>query len=199
VLPQLSEPPQPSGGLPQLAPSAAHVVLVHPHWYGVPPPPQVWGAVHAPPQLRVPPQPSGGLPQLAPSAAHVVLTHAPMPHWFGLPFPVPDPPPQTSGAWHVPQSSMLPHPSDSVPHVAPRAAQVVGVQPHTFGTPPPPHVSTAPHAFGSHVITVPHAFVSVPQSSGAGQELKSGAQPHTFGVPPPPHVCGAAHGGPQLI
>ena len=64
------------------------------HWavpqtFGVPPPPQVCGRVHAP-QSRVPPQPSAIIPQFAPSAAHVVgeqhvpndfllpLTHTPL-------------------------------------------------------------------------------------------------------------------------
>jgi hypothetical protein len=43
-VPQLSRLPQPSGGVPQLAPSAAHVVGVQlppPHWLATPLPPQV--------------------------------------------------------------------------------------------------------------------------------------------------------------
>ena len=42
-----------------------------PQTFGVPPPPQVCGAVQEP-QLKVPPQPSGMLPQLSPWAAQVV-------------------------------------------------------------------------------------------------------------------------------
>jgi hypothetical protein len=41
------------------------------------------------------------------------------------------------------QFSVPPHPSVVLPHVIPCFAQVVGVQPHTFGVPPPPHVSYA--------------------------------------------------------
>jgi hypothetical protein len=41
---------------------------------GVPPPPQVWGAVHVP-QVSVPPHPSAIVPQFAPFAAHVVGVH----------------------------------------------------------------------------------------------------------------------------
>ena len=45
------------------------------------------------------------------------------PQTFGVP-----PPPQVSGAGHEPQSSMQPHPSETVPQSLPCAAQVVRVQ-----------------------------------------------------------------------
>jgi hypothetical protein len=64
-VPQVSVPPQPSETVPQVAPCAAHVVGVQPHWPGVPPPPQVWGAGQVP-QSTVPPQPSGAVPQVCP-------------------------------------------------------------------------------------------------------------------------------------
>jgi hypothetical protein len=57
--------------LPQLVPSAAHVVGTHSHTLLAPqasPAPQV-------PQFSVPPQPSPTLPQAAPSAAQVVGVH----------------------------------------------------------------------------------------------------------------------------
>jgi hypothetical protein len=64
-------PPQPSSTwLPQSFVGAGGQALrVHPQTFGVPPPPQVLGDVHAP-QFTVPPQPSGTVPQLSP-AGHV--------------------------------------------------------------------------------------------------------------------------------
>lgn len=50
-------PPQPSGGVPQVMPSAAQVVFVQPQTFGVPPPPHVSVPEHEP-QSMVPPQPS---------------------------------------------------------------------------------------------------------------------------------------------
>jgi hypothetical protein len=78
-LPQFRVPPQPSLTLPQLAPAAAHVTGVQPHWFGVPPPPHDSGALHEP-QLRAFPQPSETVPQSAPSSAQVFGVHGPTPH-----------------------------------------------------------------------------------------------------------------------
>jgi hypothetical protein len=47
---------------PQFLFSALQVVLVQPHTFWVPPPPQLSGAAQAP-QLRLPPQPSEMDPQ----------------------------------------------------------------------------------------------------------------------------------------
>lgn len=49
-------PPHPSGMLPQVSPwlPAAHPFTEHPHWFAVPAPPHVWGALQVP-QLTVPP------------------------------------------------------------------------------------------------------------------------------------------------
>jgi hypothetical protein len=47
---------------------------------------------------------------------------------------------EAAAHWTVLQSSIPPQPSEIVPQVAPCAAQVVGVQPHTIGFPPPPQV-----------------------------------------------------------
>ena len=70
---------------------------MQPHTLGVPPPPQVWGAVQAP-QSRVPPQPSEGAPQSLPAAAQVVGVQTLPPQTFGVP-----PPPQICGAGQAPQ------------------------------------------------------------------------------------------------
>jgi hypothetical protein len=55
---------------------------------------------------------------------------------------------------HVPQFNVPPQPFEIVPQFAPCAWHVVGTQPHTFGVPPPPHVSEPVHD---------------PQLSGCGQ------------------------------
>jgi hypothetical protein len=44
----------------------------------------------------------------------------------------------SGGSTPVPQSRVPPHPSGIVPHCV--GWQVVGVQPHWLGVPPPPHV-----------------------------------------------------------
>ena len=85
------------------------------------------------------------------------------------------------------QSRVPPQPSEIVPPDAPWAAHVVGVQPQTFGVPPPPHV------FGA--VQVPQLNVP-PQPSGTEPQLFPaghvviGVQPQTFGVPPPPQLLG---------
>jgi hypothetical protein len=69
----MTMPPQPSATGPQLAPAWAQVLGVQgmpPHTLGLPPPPQVWGAVQSP-QLMMPPQPSPMGPQLALTSAQV--------------------------------------------------------------------------------------------------------------------------------
>jgi hypothetical protein len=77
-VPQASWPPQPSGGVPQVSPSAWHVVLVHPHWFGVPVPPHASGAVHAPvPHTTTPPHPS------------LIWPQSRLPQVFGVQAPVP--------------------------------------------------------------------------------------------------------------
>ena len=54
----------------------------------------------------------------------------------------------------LPQSRMLPHPSEAGPHIRFKAWQVFGEQvdiPHTFGAPPPPQ--TCPDAQSPQWIT----------------------------------------------
>jgi hypothetical protein len=79
-----------------------------PHLYGVPPPPQVAGAVHVP-QLMTLPQPSPIEPHSAPNAAQVVGVQVP--------------------PLHGGQLSSPPHPSPCGPHLP---VQVSGVH---VGTP----------------------------------------------------------------
>ena len=82
--------------------------VVLPQTPGVPPPPQLSGALHEP-QLRTPPQPSAHEPQFFPSAAQVVGVQEEPAH---LP-----PVPQVCPAGHVPQLAMVPpQPSGAGPH-----------------------------------------------------------------------------------
>jgi hypothetical protein len=62
----------------------------------------------------------------------------PLPHWLAVP-----PPPQVSGATHVPHWMIPPQPSATGPQFAPSCWHVSGVhcgEPHWFEVPPPPHV-----------------------------------------------------------
>jgi hypothetical protein len=83
--------------------------------------------VHVPHAID-PPHPSG-------TVAQFFVPHDPVgvqPHTPEVPHVVP--------AAHVPHDNVPPHPSGQLPHVLPSVVQLVGVHPHTFGTPPPPHV-----------------------------------------------------------
>jgi hypothetical protein len=71
---------------PQILPVHAAPLSVHPHTFGVPPPPHVSGAVHVP-QSSVLPQRSSIDPQFKPNSAHVTAKvqappaqHCPAPH-----------------------------------------------------------------------------------------------------------------------
>src|SRR4051794_11761679 len=80
------------------------------------------------PQLGVrPPQPSPCWPQFAPRSLHESGLHPP-PHTPRTP-----PPPQVPAS-HVPQSSVLPQPSDARPHIRFWLAQVRALQFCTGGT-----------------------------------------------------------------
>jgi hypothetical protein len=101
--------------------------VVPPQVLGTPPPPQVCGGVQVPHVTR-PPQPSAigphdPTPPLGKSlhcfGVHLVLP----PQTLALP-----PPPQVSGAVHVPHWRRPPHPSPTGPQVVPALAQVRGVQ-----------------------------------------------------------------------
>jgi hypothetical protein len=129
-----------------------------------------------------------------------------LPQTLGTP-----PPPQMSGAAHVPQFRAPPQPSPMGPQFAPRSAHVRGlhvmlpsatppsgemyVTPQTLAVPPPPHVCPAAQ---------PPQFRMPPQPSPIGPQFApavahvSGVQPptelpQTLGVPAPPQMSGFAH------
>ncbi len=122
ALPQLSVPETE----PQFAPWATQKEEsgsgVHPQTFGVPPPPQVCGAEHAP-QFRTSLQPSEISPQLTPAFVHVVGVQVPTPHTFGMP-----PAPHVWPPGHAPQERTTPH-----------AAVTTGSRPQFF--PREPHVA----------------------------------------------------------
>jgi hypothetical protein len=99
-----------------------------PHRLGVPPPPQMYGALHVPQSSR-PPQPSPTAPQFAPTSVQLRGVHAaPLSPTYGLPQTLgTPPPPQMYGALHAPQSSKPPQPSPTGPQFAPTSAHVRGV------------------------------------------------------------------------
>jgi hypothetical protein len=143
-----------------------------PHMPG-PPPPHVAGDMHVPQESMLP-QPSPAGPQLMFCCAHVLGTHAggpasPAPHMLK------PPPPQTAGAMQVPQSRVLPHPSEFIPQFQFSPTHVFGthaggpasppsvdgaIVPHTL-KPPPPHVSGDMHV--PQLMTLPHPSVFIPQ------------------------------------
>jgi hypothetical protein len=77
-----------------------------------------------------------------------------------------------------------PQPSEIVPHSAPAAAQVVGVQPHWLLV----------HRSGSlqlpQTIVLPHPSSIVPHVAPTSAQV-FGVQPQALGRPPPPQVSGA--------
>jgi len=94
-----------------------------------------------------------------------------------------DPPAQ------LPQLTVPPHPSETLPHCRPLQPLRLVVQPHTFApVGPPPHVSGAVQPPQS--TPWPQLSVTVPHLPA--QVSLRGVQPHTFGAPPPPQLCGAA-------
>src|SRR5438132_689446 len=84
-----------------------------------------------------------------------------------------------------PQLRVPPQPLAIIPQSA--APQVVGVQPHWLGTPPPPQVSGAVQV--PQLRVPPQPSDTEPQLSPAGHVV-AGVQPHWLGTPPPPQVCG---------
>jgi hypothetical protein len=109
-------------------------------------------AVHA---LHVP---AHALPQHTPSAQKVEVQSVPALHAVPLPHLVahPPPPPQSTPVSlpsFIPllQLTVPPQPSAPEPQVRPSCAQVLGVHPHEFATPPPAQVCGAMHcAFPTH-------------------------------------------------
>jgi hypothetical protein len=110
-----------------------------PHWFGTPPPPQVWPAMVQMPQSIVPPQPSGWSPQLAPCEAHVAGVQGGAPHGgegqLGMPHTLATPaPPHSWPAGQTPHWRKPPRPSLSTPQLALALAQVMAMQ---VGSPVP--------------------------------------------------------------
>ncbi len=186
-LPHWSVLMHPSDTVPQAAPICMQVFGVHPHWFGVPPPPHVLGAVQLP-QVSIPPQP------------FEIIPHSPAVQVFGvhpqtLAPASPGPPPHVSGAVQDPQLTMpVPHPFGIDPQLSGAGHAVSGAQPQTLGAPaspaPPPHVSGSVHV--PQLIIPPQPSEIIPQLSGGGHAV-SGVQPQMPGVPPPPQVFGAVH------
>jgi hypothetical protein len=78
-------------------------------------------------------------------------------------FATPLPPHELKEGQVFPQLSSLPHPSETVPHSAPRSTQVFGTHgmvPQRFG-PAPPHTASPMHALQS--IIPPQPSGSMPQ------------------------------------
>jgi hypothetical protein len=105
--------------------------------------------VGAGPHTSVDPQLSTKLPHVQCSVSHVFC--GAQPHWLLAPQMPPSP--------QVPQLSIAPHPLGPVPQFQPRPAQVFGVQPHRFVSPPPPQLSGAVHM---QVIVPPQPSESTP-------------------------------------
>jgi hypothetical protein len=94
------------------------------------------------------------------------------------------------GLHGLPQSRMLPHPSDAGPHTRPICTHVFGTHddaPQTFGAPPPPH--SCPSTQSPQWIAPPQPSGKSPQFAPIGHVffVHAGA-PHWPGTPPPPHV-----------
>jgi len=146
-VPQSSVPPHPSGMVPQLAPSAAHVLGVQPHVYGVVPPPHVSGKTHGSPQSSAVPHPSSGLPHVAPSWPHVCGEQM---HW---------PPTQVSYWAQSPQNRVSPQELVTVPHTAPahveHAVPPVPPAPELPPDPENPPVAAPPSGFEPVVLPAP--------------------------------------------
>jgi len=107
--------------LPHDTPSFAQLMATHPHWFAVPPPPQVDGGAHSP-QSIASEQPSEIHPHEAPSCVQTLGVHDSVPHWLS------PPPPHVCPAGHDPHVTFPPHPSGADPHTASSCAQVLGTQ-----------------------------------------------------------------------
>jgi len=152
-----------------MVPIWAQVFGVHggvPQTLGIPPPPQVSGAVHVP-QLSELPQPSPWVPQFTASSAHVFGTQLDAtPHLLGAP-----PPPHVPASPQLPQLSWPPQPSPAGPQSNPSSAHVFGThgEPHWLGFPPPPHVW--PPGQPPHWVIPPHPLLIAPQPAPADAQV----------------------------
>ena len=199
--------PQLSGAvlLPHCAPTRVQKMAstsgVQPHTLGTlgVAPPQLAPVPLQVPQLTVRVTPQLLVPLLLPHCAPVRVQKVGSVSFVHPQTLAEPPPPQvTLVPLQVPQLSVPPHPSPTLPQFFPSALQLVGVQPHTLGTlgVAPPQVcgkEHAPHRIAvrkspqlSGALRFPQFFWFRLQKVGAD----SGVQPHTFAKPglPPPHV-----------
>jgi hypothetical protein len=200
--PQLSLNVTVPQSLPRRVQNSASVSAVQPH---TPLEPHTWGAVHVPHEVieRASPQLSLSrtLPQFLPRRVHIAaLVSAAQPHTLFTPppphvTPVPEHVPHEATVRDAPQLSLTVKVPQSLLRRAHNVASPSGVQPHTFGVPPPPHVTPgplhAPHEATVRAVPQLSAPVTFPQFLLTREQkvaLVSGVQPHTLVTPPPPHV-----------
>jgi hypothetical protein len=137
-----SQLPNPALHAPSLQAPAAQVADALAKLQSLPHEPQLFGSLASCTSQPL----SVCLSQSTHPEAHSVMLHTParqlvvafgtaqvQPHWLAAP-----PPPQVSGGAQEPQL-ISPQPVSTIPHEAPRCAQVFGVHPHWFATPAPPH------------------------------------------------------------
>jgi hypothetical protein len=189
VVASLSQSPHPALQTRMEHLPAAHTetawgsVQEHPHWWGVPPPPQVSPATQVPQSTS--PQPVSTFPQVACTWAQVLGVQ---PHCAGVPAP-----PHVVGEAQSPQERTPPHPSETLPHEAPTWEQVFGVHtpvPHVLALPPPPHVW--PDGQAPQSTVAPQESGSVPQVAPSWRQVLP-THPHALGLPPTPHTNGGVH------
>jgi hypothetical protein len=89
------------------------------------------------------------------------------------------------GPAQSPQSRLVPQPSSICPQSAASAAQLVGVHPHTFETPPPPQLSPVGHAPQSRVLPQPSLIVPQFLPCAAHEVGTQAAAPHWLAPAPP--------------
>jgi hypothetical protein len=90
---------------------------------------------------------------------------------------------QVSGDVQLPQTWVPPQPFETVPQFLPEQAVAfaLGVQPHTFGVPPPPQVCGEVQA--SHVCMPPQPFGTEPHLPAQAVALTVGTHWHLLGEP----------------
>jgi hypothetical protein len=121
ALPQVSMPPQPSEMVPQLLPSASHVVFLQQVWFARQ---TSVVASQVPQAMTGSPQPAGALPHAQPFGHATFGTHTP--HTLAVPVP----PHVSPCPVQAPQCSTVPHPSFMSSQFLP-PSQIAGVQ-HLF-------------------------------------------------------------------
>jgi hypothetical protein len=189
-VPQVTNPPQPSGIVPQTSPAGHALSGVQPQTFatlGVPPP-HVLVPEHVP-QFSVPPQPSLIVPQLSGEGQPVALVQ---PQTLAIPgFPAP----QVWPVGHVPQLTAGQPGAVKVPQLSPAGHVVWHLGEQVF----PSVLQESPVGQLPQVIVPPQPSDAVPQICPAGQAV-SGVQPQTLALPgfPPPQVWPAGQVGPQV-